>query len=103
MEFSIQPQDITETTASASLAKTLSTTYLKNIPETLNFNCGISQSTISFCENFQITDSGKEGFGLVIAKAQPNNTVFVFSCFIPKDSMYFNTRTSCLLFKEKDK
>lgn len=103
IHFSIQPQDVKETTASAALTKTLSTTYLKNIPEPPNFKCGISQTTISFCENFQTTALGKEGFGLVIAKAQPDNTIFIFSCFIPKDSMYFNTRTSCLLFNEKDK
>lgn len=101
MQFSIQPQNIKETTSSASLTKTLSATYLKNIPESSNFNCGVSQTTISFCENFQETALGKEGFGLVIAKAQPNNTIFIFSCFIPKESVYFNIRTSCLLFNEK--
>ena len=101
MQFSIQLQNIKETSASASLTKALSDTYLKTASESTNFVCGISKNTISFCENFQTTVLGKEGFGLIIAKAQPNNTVFVFSCFIPKDSKYFSIRTSCLLFNEK--
>lgn len=103
IHFSVQPPDIKETVVNASLAKSLTSAYLKNIPESPKFNCGTFQATISFCENFQTTDLGMEGFGLVIGKAQPNNTVFIFSCFIPKDSRYFNTRTSCLKFNEKSK
>lgn len=99
IEFSVQLQDMQEAVASAILAGNLIGKYLKNIPVS-NFDCGIYKDTTSFCENFHSLTDGKRGFGLVIGQNKPNNIVLVFSCFIPKESVYYSKRNSCLLFRE---
>lgn len=101
-EFYINPKEYKNTSLDTSISATLVKTYLKNIPESLNFDCGTSSSA-KFCERFVTEEAGKSGFGIVsvIDKFGKNNT-FIFSCFIPKNDSYYNKRTSCLLFREKD-
>lgn len=100
--FSIQLNNITDITVNPNLTQNIIATYLKDLPDSFNFDCGLSDdSTISFCENFYSPSMGKKGFGVVIGKNQPANIVLVFSCFIPKESVYYAKRTSCLMFREK--
>ena len=100
--FSIQLKNISDTIVDSALAQGLTSIYLKDLPNSFNFDCGLSNdSALSFCENFYSLPIGKKGFGVVIGKNQPTNIVLVFSCFIPKESVYYAKRTSCLLFREK--
>lgn len=88
-----------DSTGSANLVKD----YLKNIPETITFDCGEFKATTKFCEDFRIKETGKSGFG--IAKSideSGNNITLIFSCFIPQNDSYYTKRTSCLLFREKE-
>lgn len=78
-------------------------TYLKNIPDIINFECGAFQKTTRFCEHFTAEEAGKSGFGTVEAKDESEkNILLIFSCFYPKNDTYYAKRTSCLLFREKD-
>lgn len=102
-EFFIIPQNtkdiLVDPTNSARLVKN----YLKNIPQTVNFDCGVFEKTTRFCEHFTINDAGKSGFGIVRGKDNDDSDIlFIFSCFFPKNDSYYNRRTSCLLFREKD-
>lgn len=84
-------------------AETLVETYLKKVPDGFNFDCGTFKETTKFCEYFVVEEMGKRGFGTVRGKDESNKDILlIFSCFIPKNDLYYNKRTSCLLFREKD-
>ena len=102
-EFYINPAGIASFTVNNTNSEALARTYLNNIPDSINFDCGVYQQTTSFCEHLETKDTGKNGFGVVSGKDESNkNTLFIFSCFIPKNDSYYPKRTSCLLFREKD-
>lgn len=102
-EIFIKPLDAQKTPVNQNNSVVLTNKYLKNIPESLNFDCGTFEETISFCEHFTINDAGKSGFGISEGGGDSSSKVlFVFSCFFPKNDSYYTKRTSCLLFKEKD-
>lgn len=101
-EIFITPKNIkgiiVDLTSSAELVKT----YFKNLPEPLNFDCGVFENTTKFCEHFTINFLGKSGFGIVQGKDDNDDILFIFSCFFPKNDSYYTRRTSCLLFREND-
>ena len=102
MEFYINPlsSNVSVDTANSAL---LTKTYLKNLPEAVDFECGVFEKSTKFCEHFLEKEAGKSGFGAVEGKGESGkNLLLIFSCFIPKDTSYYDKRTSCLLFREKD-
>lgn len=102
-EFFINPTIPTTLSINAVNTAILINTYLKNIPESVDFDCGEYKQTIAYCEHFETKDRGKSGVGVVNIKDESvKNTVFIFSCFVPKNDSYYNKRTSCLMFREKD-
>ncbi len=102
MEFYVNPFSFNisiDATNSVLLAKT----YLKNLPEKINFDCGVFEKNTKFCEYILEKKAGKSGFGTVEGKDESGkNALFIFSCFIPRNDSYYTKRTSCLLFREKD-
>jgi len=84
---------ITQATATASLANQLLSNYFKN-PFFVS-NCQTKQ-TMSYCENFQITDNGKTGYGIAIAKQNTKPIVILFNCTVLKNSTNYSSLTSCV-------
>lgn len=98
-EFFINQKEYNDTSLDTSTSATLVKAYLKNMPESLNFDCG-TFSSVKFCEHFVTEAVRKNGFGIVSVIDKINT--FIFSCSFPKNDSYYNKRTSCLLFREKD-
>lgn len=89
----IQPPNIQETTASASLANSLTSLYFNN-PYSLISNCA-AKGTSSYCENFKIESNGKKGYGIVFGYDNGKFTSLVFNCFLPKESKFYS-QNSCI-------
>jgi len=88
-EVFIQLASVAPKTATAPLANPLLSLYFIN-PYLIS-NCN-TEKTFSYCENFQVVNDGKKGYGILIEKP-----IFIaFSCFIPKESKYYNTEKSCI-------
>lgn len=103
MEFYIDVSKTTDTSINSTNSAILVNIYLKDIPTSIAFDCGIFQEKTQFCEYFKTEEQGKKGFGAIESRDETNKkTTLVFSCFIPKNDSYYNKRTSCLLFREKD-
>ncbi len=90
----IQPPNLKAATATAELANNLTSLYFLKAYSPIS-NCS-AKSTTSYCESFKTEESGKRGFGIVFANNGSKFTPIVFTCFIPKDSKYYLTQTSCI-------
>jgi len=102
-EIFITPKNAQSTPVDSTNSAALIKTYLKNIPETVNFDCGVFNENIRYCENFTISDTGKSGIGVARGIDESGSDIsFIFSCLFPKNDSYYEKRTSCLLFNEKD-
>ena len=102
-EFFIIPPNAQDAPIDSTNSATLVKTYLKNIPETIDFDCGAFNTTTRFCEDFRIKETGKSGFGTGKSIDESGkNITLIFSCFIPQNNSYYTRRTSCLLFREKE-
>ncbi|MDO8729567.1 MAG: hypothetical protein Q7K26_06875, partial [bacterium] len=90
----IQPSTVTQATATAVLANSLIGTYFINPFQNIS-NCN-TKLTTSFCEDFRTESNGKRGFGIAIVNQGAKTLPVVFTCFIPKESKYYSTQTSCI-------
>lgn len=89
----IQQTDITQATATAAMANSLTSFYF-NKPY-LIAECGV-KGPISYCENFQTIHEGKKGYGIVFAGEPKKLIKIVFTCLIPKDSRDYEAKKSCI-------
>lgn len=94
VEIFVKLSNVPQSTASTSLANSLVATLFKNISPTIK-KCGAKRTT-SYCEEFSSEDSGKKGFGIVLAFENSKLAPIVFTCFIPKGSVYYNQQNSCI-------
>lgn len=102
MEFYVNPPS-SNISIDATNSVLLTKRYLKNLPEVIDFDCGVFEKSTKFCEYFLEKEAGKSGFGAAEGNDEKGNKIMlIFSCFIPKNDSYYNKRTSCLLFREKD-
>ncbi len=105
MQFFVQVKNKDLPTATQTLTKELSQKYLKDVPANVDFECGItSDKKTSYCETMSNISSGKKGFGIAVSaqKIESPKTfpiVIVFSCFIPKNGIYYNKWNSCIANK----
>lgn len=89
----IQPENVTQATATAALANSLLSTYFKN-PYSIS-TCQTKEAT-SYCESFKTTTEGKTGYGIALNNTNSKLTSIVFTCFIPKPSKDYNALNSCI-------
>jgi len=90
----IQPRNTTQTTATASLANSLLTSYFTN--PYLIANCQ-TKGVTSYCENFQTFTEEKKGYGIALINSTRKLMSIVFSCSIPKESKSYDTQKSCIV------
>lgn len=88
----IQP-NIIEKAVNAPLANSLLSNYFIN-PYHISDCKTILNS--SYCESFQNITEGKRGYGILLTNRTGKITFIVFSCFIPKESKYYNTQNTCI-------
>lgn len=89
----IQPESITQATATAPLANSLLSSYFTS-PYSIS-NCQ-QKGTTSYCENFQTLTEGKRGYGIISAKQGIKSISIVFNCFVPKESKDYDALKSCI-------
>lgn len=80
--------------ATTSLANSLLSAYFANpYPITECQTKGVK----SYCENFKSLSNGNRGYGILLGydPTKPLMSI-VFTCFIPKDSTYYNALKSCI-------
>jgi hypothetical protein len=95
----IRPSNIKKgTVITQKLAEELTSTYFIN-PYSPIENCNTKDET-SFCEAFKTEENGKRGYGAVYSLEQasvpPQPTIFVFTCFIPNESTFYDEFQSCI-------
>lgn len=88
-----QLSNVAEATSTASLTNQLLSTYFKN-PNFIS-NCQTKGIT-SYCESFQTLNDGKRGYGITFTSQEEEPTHIIFTCFVPKESKDYATRTSCI-------
>jgi len=92
-EIFIQLTDVTQATATTSLANSLLSSYFSNpLPVS---NCQ-KKNTSSYCENFQTLKDAKVGYGIILAPDGNKLAKLVFTCKIPKESKDYDTSKSCI-------
>ena len=91
----IRPSDLTSTFPTVTLANSVLASYFSS-PYVVS-NCQI-KGTISYCENFQTTNEGKRsyGYGTILDTISNKPIPVIFTCFIPKESKYYNLLKSCI-------
>lgn len=94
----IQPKNISQTTATKSLATSLLSTYFLNPYEISD--CKVTASS-SYCESFKTTAEGKKGYGIAFINSAGLNgpaklMPIIFNCFVPKESKFFDWAKSCI-------
>ncbi len=85
----IQPSNVNSSSTTETLAESLTSYYFINSYSPIS-KCS-SGTNASYCENFQVQNDGKRGFGIALGRG----TYIVFSCFFPKDSKNYNL-SSCI-------
>jgi hypothetical protein len=86
--ITIRGGDLDKTDPTAPLTNRLLSEYFLN-PYAVS-DCQTAKIA-SFCEKFQTTDNGKQGFGMATDKSSS----ILFSCFLTKESDYYG-QTSCI-------
>ncbi len=91
----IQPNDLTSITPTESLSNSLLNIYFQH-PYSVS-SCQ-TKGTTSYCENFQVLNGEKIGYGYgTITNTQTNkSTPIVFACLVPKESKYYDILKSCI-------
>jgi hypothetical protein len=88
----IQPSNAGQTPTTLAQANSLLSSYFKN-PYELS-TCG-EQGKL--CENIQTTAKGKVSYVVTtLTLADKTEKLFLFGCFIPKESKVYSTAKSCL-------
>jgi hypothetical protein len=89
----IQPENAMQATATAILANSLLASYFT---DPYNISDCQTKGTASFCENFQILENGKRGYGILLGNQGNKPLSIVFTCFVPKESKDYGVLKSCI-------